>query len=51
MFFLIIVPIYNVGKYLDECLKSIQNQTFSDFEVIIILFKNKMAVSNSHHLF
>ena len=30
------MPIYNVGKYLNECLKSIQNQTFSDFEVIMV---------------
>ncbi|MGN0537058.1 MAG: glycosyltransferase family 2 protein [Acutalibacteraceae bacterium] len=32
----ILVPIYNVEKYLDRCLKSIQNQSFTDFEVIMI---------------
>ena len=32
----VIVPIYNVEKYLDECLKSIKEQTFSDFEVIMV---------------
>lgn len=32
----IIVPIYNSEKYLYECLKSIQNQTFKDFECILI---------------
>lgn len=31
----IIVPIYNVEKYLDRCLKSIQNQSFTNFEVIM----------------
>ncbi|SDB28955.1 Glycosyltransferase involved in cell wall bisynthesis [Pseudobutyrivibrio sp. YE44] len=32
----IIVPTYNVKKYIDRCLDSIINQTYSDFEVIII---------------
>lgn len=32
----IIVPVYNVEKYLPFCLKSIQNQTFTDFECILI---------------
>ncbi len=32
----VIVPIYNVEKYLDACLKSIQDQTFSDFEVLLV---------------
>ena len=34
--FSIIVPIYNVEKYLTSCLESIQKQTFSDFEVLMI---------------
>ena len=32
----ILVAAYNVSDYLSECLKSIQNQTYSNFEVIII---------------
>lgn len=32
----IIVPIYNVEKYLDECIKSILCQTFNDFELILV---------------
>lgn len=32
----IIVPIYNVGKYLDECVNSILAQTFTDFELILV---------------
>ncbi|MTM83978.1 glycosyltransferase, partial [Turicibacter sanguinis] len=32
----IIIPVYNVESYLKECLKSIQYQTFSEFEVIMI---------------
>ena len=32
----IIVPVYNAEEYINECLNSIKNQTYSDFEVIII---------------
>lgn len=32
----IIIPIYNVEKYINECLESIKNQNFQDFEVIMI---------------
>ena len=32
----IIVPIYNTGKYLEKCLESIINQSFTNFEVICI---------------
>lgn len=32
----IIVPVYNVIDYLDECLKSIDSQNFSDYEVIVV---------------
>lgn len=31
-----IIPVYNVYDYLDICMESIVNQTFSDFEVILI---------------
>lgn len=34
MFFSIVVPIYNVEKYLNECIESIVNQTYGDFELI-----------------
>jgi len=30
-----IMPVYNTAKYLDECIWSILNQTFTDFEFII----------------
>lgn len=32
----IIIPIYNAEKYLDVCLKSILNQSFTDYEVIMV---------------
>lgn len=31
-----IIPIYKVEKYLDECISSILNQTFTDFEIILV---------------
>ena len=32
----IVVPMYNVEKYIGECLESILAQTFQDFEVIVV---------------
>ena len=32
----IIVPVYNVEEYLKQCLDSILEQTFSDYEVILV---------------
>ena len=32
----VIVPIYNVEKYLNRCVDSILNQTFNDFECILV---------------
>ena len=34
--FSIIVPVYNVEEYIDDCLKSIKSQTFKDYEVIVV---------------
>ena len=32
----IIVPVYNVEKYLDKCIVSILNQDYEDFELILV---------------
>lgn len=32
----VVVPVYNVETYLVECLDSIQNQTYTDFEVLLV---------------
>ena len=32
----VIVPIYNVEKYLDNCVKSIVNQTYKNLEIILV---------------
>lgn len=32
----IIIPIYNVEKYLKDCLESVINQTYSDIEILLI---------------
>ena len=36
MFFSVIVPVYKVEKYLSGCIESVLNQTFSDFELILV---------------
>lgn len=36
MKFSIIIPIYNVEKYLEECLESVLNQSYKDYEIICI---------------
>ncbi len=40
----IIVPVYNVEKYLENCIDSILNQTFKDFELILV---NDGSIDNS----
>lgn len=34
--FSIIIPVYNVEKYIKKCLDSVFSQTFKDFEVIVV---------------
>lgn len=34
--FSIVVPVYNQEKYLNECIKSVLEQDFSDFELILV---------------
>ena len=32
----VIVPVYNAGKYLDECIRSILDQSMEDFELLLV---------------
>ncbi len=34
--FSIIIPVYNVEKYIRKCMESVMGQTFRDFEVIVV---------------
>lgn len=36
MKFSVIVPVYNVEKYLAKCIESIVNQTNQDFELLLV---------------
>jgi glycosyltransferase involved in cell wall biosynthesis len=45
----IIIPIYNTEKYLEECLRSVQDQTISNFEAILVndcTPDNSMEIAN-----
>ena len=58
----VIVPVYNVEYYLDKCINSILNQSFRDFELILVndgstdgslnickkyaIFQNKIIIFN-----
>ena len=37
----IIVPVYNVEKYIDKCLESLVNQTIDNYEIIIVVDGSK----------
>ena len=32
----VIIPIYNVEKYMDRCLESVVTQTYSNLEIILV---------------
>ena len=34
--FSVLVPVYNVKSYVEECINSVVNQTFRDFELILV---------------
>lgn len=34
--FSIVIPMYNVEKYIHQCIQSILSQTYQNFEVIVI---------------
>ena len=36
MKFSVIVPVYNTEKFIDDCINSVLNQTYSDFELILV---------------
>ena len=43
----VIVPVYNVEKYLDKCLNSLVNQTLKDIEIIVV---NDGSLDNSQKI-
>ncbi|MDM8274172.1 glycosyltransferase family 2 protein [Enorma phocaeensis] len=36
MRFSVIIPVYNVERYLPQCLRSVQEQTFTNYEVVLV---------------
>ena len=47
MIFTIIVPIYNVEKYLDECINSVMKQSYKNIELILV---NDGSTDNSMNI-
>lgn len=43
----VIVPVYNAEKYIDRCMKSIYDQTFTDYEIILV---NDGSTDNSDEI-
>ena len=43
----VIVPIYNVEKYLEKCIESILNQTYKNLEIILV---NDGSTDNSYDI-
>ncbi|MCQ2070626.1 MAG: glycosyltransferase [archaeon] len=43
----VIVPIYQCEEYIDECLRSVLDQSFRDFEVLCVYDGEKIAGSNA----
>jgi len=43
----ICIPVYNVEKYIEECLESVVNQNYDDYEVIII---DDGSIDKSHEI-
>ena len=34
--FSVVIPVYNVEKYLSQCIESVLEQTYTDFELILV---------------
>ena len=37
----VIIPVFNTEEYLDQCLKSVSNQTLKDIEIICVYTDSK----------
>ena len=40
----IVVPVYNIEKYIGNCIESIQKQTYENIEILLMAPKTKAAL-------
>ena len=45
--FSIIIPVYNVEKYLNKCVDSVLNQTFTDFKLYLLTTDHPITAPQS----
>lgn len=38
----VIVPVFNAGSYLKQCLESVLNQTYRNLEILLIMMVQQM---------
>ena len=43
----VIIPVYNVEKYLDKCLQSVETQSYKDIEIIVV---DDCSTDNSYNI-
>lgn len=51
MFFSVLIPVYNTGRYLHECIGSVLCQSFGDFEILLIddgALDNSSVICDEH---
>ena len=51
VFYSIIIPVFNSEKYLSQCLKSVLNQKYVNYEIIIIDDNSKDSSKNIIKIF
>lgn len=41
----IIIPVYNSAEYIGKCIESILNQTYHDYDILIVMMVQKIILN------